>query len=292
MTCDGAVVGEGQFVVERGSLDLDDVGPGIDRPVTCSDLAGRHLASRAMISPSTADGQRGPAVGRRPWSSTRIRRPGPCRRCRSAANRRARCGGRSRRCGRKRQHMQRCAQRPSASALAGASWASPSVIMMAPATRSEGTSARRAAIASNRRVPSPGHPCASRTSTTRGSTLLSSPKRARPRPAPPGSPWRGRRDPGSSPRSTTSETTSCTGSRSSATSDRVGEGHGQHDKRQRAQDGAAAAPARAAAPAASAASRPAATSQGRGSSGAKVSDHIVYCPSRSSNAGTWTWSAL
>ena len=123
--------------------------------------SGRPARSRRSISwPS----RRTTTDGRRRHARPLVDRPGSapsaaCRRCRSAAPRSARCGGRARRA---RPVTRACigAAKPSAAALAGMSWTTPSVIRMAPPTRSGGTSASALESAPNRAVPSLSAPLA------------------------------------------------------------------------------------------------------------------------------------
>ena len=149
----GAVVDCGQFAGERRRFDLDDVRPAMrDRNIDVAATpdrdsarfddvavaAHRHLGGaffRALILDPIGDGLR-------LADDAEARRGDEARR-----------GGRARSC---------CpvisawtgAAKPSAPASAGTSWTRPSVIMMAPAMRSGGTSASAEPSAVNKRVPS------------------------------------------------------------------------------------------------------------------------------------------
>ena len=185
------------------------------------------------------------------------------------------------------------AAKPSAPASAGTSWTRPSVIMIAPAMRSEGTSASAEPSAVNKRVPSvsPSDWPASITRTSSPGIRLRRPTIA----ARASAVCRAR-----SPKfwlgllSTTTTATELSGSRSS----RVSEGLASASTTRASASARTTAPRLRDTNSSNDRMQAAATAAQRtwvATSGAKATPRFTfasYCPNRSSSAGTCTWSAL
>ena len=103
-------------------------------------LAGHGAALQDLHAVAADDDARRDRCGRGPRRAGGS--SGPCRRCRSAACRGARCGGRAPAAWPVIKRVDRRLEAERGRRCRGMSWTTPSVIRMAPATRSGGTSAR------------------------------------------------------------------------------------------------------------------------------------------------------